>query len=75
MHVQGTALYALQSCMNHSNRPNAEMMKEDSDMDGKAVISAQADIREGDEVVISYVDISASESEQRSVLRDYGIVL
>lgn len=71
--VQGTALYALQSCMNHSSDPNAETTKEDSDMDGKAVISAKLDIGEGEEVLISYVDLDAPESEQRSALRDYGI--
>lgn len=71
----GTALYALQSCMNHSSNPNAATTKEDCDMDGKAVISAQQDIREGDEVLISYVDLSAPESEQKSALRDYGIEL
>lgn len=74
MHVQGTALYSLQSCMNHCSSPNAETTKEDSDMDGKAVISAQEDISAGEEVVISYFDLSASESEQLNALRDYGIV-
>jgi SET domain len=73
--MQGTGLYALQSCMNHSSKPNAETIKEDSDMDGKAVISARTDISEGDEVLISYVDLSASECEQLAALRDYGIAL
>lgn len=72
--MQGTALYSLQSCMNHSSSPNAETQKEDSDMDGKAIISAREDIQEGDEVRISYVDLSASESEQLTALRDYGIM-
>ena len=59
--------------MNHSSSPNAETQKEDSDMDGKTVIPARQDIQEGDEIRISYVDLSASESEQLTALRDYGI--
>lgn len=73
--VQGTALYSLQSCMNHSQDPNARAMKEDYDMDGRAVICAVRDIAPGEEVCISYIDLSAPESEQRQALLDYGIRL
>jgi hypothetical protein len=71
--MQGTALYPLQSCLNHSSNPNAETTKEDSDMDGQAVISAAHDIPAGTEVCISYIDLGAPEAEQQAALRDYGI--
>ena len=73
--MQGTALYSLQSCINHSQEPNACAMKEDYDMDGRAVICAVRDIAAGEEVCISYIDLDAPEHEQRRALLDYGIPL
>eukprot|EP00892_Ulva_mutabilis_P007169 jgi/Ulvmu1/4824/UM020_0109.1 len=73
--VEGTALYSLQSCMNHSQEPNASALKEDYDMDGRAVICAERDISPGEEVCITYIDLSAPDSAQRAALRDYGITL
>lgn len=73
--VQGTALYSVQSCMNHSQDPNAQALKEDYDMDGRVVICATRDIAAGEEVCISYIDLDGSHSEQRQALLDYGITL
>jgi hypothetical protein len=71
--VQGTALYGLQSCMNHSDTPNAWAMKDDDAVDGRTVISATRSICKGEEICISYVGSEASESERAAALRDYGV--
>jgi hypothetical protein len=74
MLMQGTAFYALQSCMNHSDTPNALTLKDDTDGDGRAVITAACDIPAGAELCISYIDQDAPEKERLAALRDYGIV-
>ena len=71
--VQGTALYALQSCMNHADKPNAWPIKGDDDVDGRAVLTATCAIKAGTEVCISYVADDASPSERLAALRDYGV--
>ena len=73
--MQGTALYSLQSCMNHSQAPNAEALKEDYDGDGRAVICAGRAIATGEELCISYIDLDAPQADQRQALLDYGITL
>lgn len=48
--AQGTALYALQSCANHSCCPSALPYKSELEVDGAAVLVAQRDIAPGEEV-------------------------
>lgn len=48
--AQGTALYALQSCANHSCCPVAMPFKGEEEADGAAVLVALCDIAAGDEV-------------------------
>lgn len=70
---EGTAFYALQSCINHSCDPNAHAMKRaDVDVDGSAVILAKRRIAPGDEITISYIDESMDFEDRQSALRDYG---
>ena len=70
---EGTAFYALQSCINHSCDPNAHAMKRDQqDTDGSAVILAKRAIAKGEEITISYIDESMDHEERRSALQDYG---
>lgn len=71
--MQGTALYSLQSCINHSNEPNAWAVKDDDDADGRCVLSAIRDIRPGEEICISYVGPDASPSARLAALHDYGV--
>ena len=73
LYMQGTALYALQSCMNHADSPNALAIKGDDEVDGRAVLTAARNIAAGEEVCISYVAEDASEIERKAVLRDYGV--
>lgn len=75
LRLQGTALLPLQSCMNHSDMPNASALKGDADVDGRAVLSACKDIAAGEEVCMSYVssDPALTDAERACVLRDYGI--
>jgi SET domain len=69
--MQGTALYSLQSCLNHADDPGASALKGDDDVDGRAVLSAARDITAGEELCISYIDLDAS--DRSAVLRDYGV--
>ena len=71
--MQGTALYALQSCMNHADDPNAHAIKGDDDVDGRAVLTATRDIAKGEEICISYIDLDATECVKAAALRDYGV--
>ena len=69
---EGSAFYALQSCINHSCDPNAHAMKGPEDEDGCAVVLAKRDIAAGEEVTISYIDEALSFEERQAALRDYG---
>ncbi|WOL17770.1 histone-lysine N-methyltransferase ATXR2 isoform X1 [Canna indica] len=69
---QGTAFYPLQSCMNHSCRPNAKAFKRDEDKDGEAVIIAVQPICKGEEITISYIDEDLPYGERQALLADYG---
>lgn len=48
--AQGTALYALQSCANHSCCPAALPFKGENEVDGAAMLVAERDIGPGEEV-------------------------
>ena len=70
---EGTAFYALQSCINHSCNPSTHAMKrDDTDEDGAAVILAKRGIAVGEEITISYIDESADLADRTKQLADYG---
>ena len=72
---EGTAFYALQSCINHSCSPNAHAMKRDGqDEDGAAVILAKRDIVAGEELTISYIDEAGGVNDRAKQLAEYGFV-
>ena len=70
--VEGTAFYALQSCINHSCQPNAHALRSDDDANSNAVILAKQDISSGTEITISYIDETLSSQERQAALQDYG---
>ncbi|CAH1423548.1 unnamed protein product [Lactuca virosa] len=69
---QGTAFFALQSCMNHSCCPTAKAFKRDEDRDGQATILASRPIKKGEEITISYIDEELPFEERQALLADYG---
>lgn len=73
--MQGAAFYAIQSCLNHDNRPNCSCQKDIDDKDGAASLSTTRRVRRGEELTISYVgDVSQLDEETlRASLADYGI--
>jgi SET domain-containing protein len=75
MFLQGSAFYALQSCVNHDNAPNCTCQKDIDDRDGAAVLTALRTISPGEELTISYVgDVSLySPADLASTLAEYGI--
>ncbi|KAF3656548.1 Histone-lysine N-methyltransferase ATXR2 [Capsicum annuum] len=72
---QGTAFFPLQSCMNHSCRPNAKAFKREEDRDGQATIIALQPIAKGEEITISYIDEDLPFEERQALLADYGFRL
>ena len=56
---EGTGFFALQSCLNSDCDPNVAPRKEDADDDGRCVLVATRDVREGEELTMCYVDESA----------------
>ena len=54
--MQGWELYALQSCMNHSNTPNCSSLKDRHGRDGTAVLAVLRPITQGEDLTISCVD-------------------
>ncbi|KAM7270747.1 hypothetical protein ACFE04_029961 [Oxalis oulophora] len=69
---QGSAFYPLQSCMNHSCRPNGKAFKREEDRDGQATIICDRPIRKGEEVTLSYIDEDLPFEERQALLADYG---
>ena len=69
---EGTGFFALQSCLNSDCDPNVAPRKEDTDDDGRCVLVATRDVREGEELTMCYVDESADVAARRAELRDYG---
>ncbi len=72
--LDGTAFYALQSCINHSCQPNAHAIRSEQDLYCSAVIIAKHSIPAGEEITISYIDESLSYEERQEALEDYGFV-
>lgn len=75
MGMQGAAFYAIQSCLNHDNKPNCSCQKDIEDKDGCASLNTTRRIRRGEELCISYVgDVKLlDEQTLRESLADYGI--
>ena len=72
--VEGTAFYAVQSCINHSCQPNAQASRCEDSPNTFAVIVAKEDISVGDEITISYIDESLPYDGRQEALQDYGFV-
>lgn len=72
--VEGTAFYAIQSCINHSCQPNAHALRSEDDPNSFAVIVATQDIPAGEEITISYVDESLPYELRQEALQDYGFL-
>ncbi|XP_063900738.1 uncharacterized protein LOC135120369 [Zophobas morio] len=70
---QGSALYSLQSSMNHSCAPNAVLFKTEKDLDGHVVVRALRSIHEHEEIRISYIDESLPLEERQRALEEYEI--
>ncbi|KAG2493085.1 hypothetical protein HYH03_008748 [Edaphochlamys debaryana] len=66
--AEATAFLALQSCINHSCDPACTAACDTGDR--TATVLAQRDIKAGEEITLSYMDVSLSYRE----LRDYGFV-
>ena len=71
-HVNGTALFALISQMNHSCVPNVQVAYVGGSHTA-AVIAKQA-LAPGEELCINYVDVDLPLIERRDALRHYGFV-
>ena len=69
---EGTGFFALQSCVNSDCDPNVAPLKDDADVDGRCVLVAKRDIREGEELTMCYVDETADVATRRAELLDYG---
>jgi hypothetical protein len=69
---EGTGFFALQSCVNSDCDPNVAPLKDDADVDGRCVLVAKRDIREGEELTMCYVDETADVATRRAELSDYG---
>lgn len=70
--AEGTGLFALQACANHSCSPNAYSCKPPGARDGAVELSAGEDICAGEEITLCYVDVAAPLAERRAALREYG---
>lgn len=71
----GTALFSVQSGLNHDCDPNSEPFKDERDITGACTIVARRDIAAGEEITISYLDDDdKSRDERQDALADYGFV-
>lgn len=80
--LDGTALYSLICCMNHSCRPNCVVRYPGRRSSHQGVeadplvaqVSLLEDVEAGEELTQSYVDKNMDLLERRSALEDYGFV-
>jgi hypothetical protein len=68
----GTGIFWLQAVLNHACVPNVSFVKRDEDVDGRVVLTASRHIREGEELVHSYIDEGQSLDARTEELRNYG---
>jgi hypothetical protein len=70
-HGAGCALFVLHSTINHSCVPSAEISKSADDTDGKLSVIATRDIKEGEEITISYRYFEESDgySDRQKILK------
>lgn len=61
-----------QSCINHSCDPNCTAACDSGDR--TATLLAQRDIAAGEEITLSYIDVSLPYKRRQAELRDYGFV-
>ncbi|EFJ45026.1 SET and zf-MYND domain-containing protein [Volvox carteri f. nagariensis] len=69
---ESTAFLALQSCINHSCDPNCTAVCDTGDR--TVTVLAQRDIAAGEEITLSYIDVTLPYKERQAALRDYGFV-
>jgi SET domain len=72
--AEGTGLYVVGSCFNHSCEPNVALLKSDGDMDNMTTVLALRDIQPGDELCISYIDENEDYHVRQDMLADYQFV-
>ncbi|XRA97281.1 histone-lysine N-trimethyltransferase SMYD5 [Pycnococcus provasolii] len=70
--LEGTALFALGSCMNHSCSPNVESRYDDIESPATVTVFATRDIAAGEEICHAYIEEEADVRVRRSSLRHYG---
>lgn len=71
-HAEGTALFSITCCMNHSCRPNAGVSYLGGDV--CATVVALRDTAAGEELCISYINEEEPEPVRAAALRHYGFV-
>jgi len=69
--VFGTGIFMIQSCLNHSCKPNAALMlNEEHTGTGSSIkIKATRNIKKGEEILISYIDENLQRIERQKLLK------
>lgn len=68
-----SALYHLTSLMNHDCEPNAAIIIDHAELGNKAAIIAERDIKQGEDITISYIDQQSIVQERQALLETiYG---
>ena len=69
----GTGLFVLACCMNHSCQPSAKIVKSQEDLDNKLLVVANWNIKKGDEICISYIDLESQSSyaDRQEACKEY----
>ena len=71
--LEGTALYSAACRANHACAPSCDVVYEDGGPLRVALVAAR-DIREGEELTISYVDSDQDAVDRRAATADYGFL-
>ena len=71
--LEGTALYSAACRANHACAPNCDVIYEDGGPLRVSLVAAR-DIREGEELTISYVDSDQDAVDRRAATADYGFL-
>lgn len=72
----GNGLFTIHSCMNHSCDPNAKQVLHDSITSARICIEAIKDIKQGDQIFISYIRNETPNTDERKkeLFLNYGFV-